>query len=254
VDQARSLPHQHLPRNYNQITMHQVPCRHGANLSACYVHNAPRLRLNRSRSRVKTSELPGVPPKIIDVQTISWMPATLKIRPYRPWVQEGKNLDLDTTIDEVLRHRERISLWGPYETWHGLHQRSAMQKAFLDAGMIGYQCTDQFGEAARTGKGSNCFHAISDMDPLFDRRQYPVLFYGDAAARNIVGQLFRRPILIHGYQTHDWLLPALGLDCHQIVRRQYHGPAKEFSPEAVREEFANPTPTRGPRARKRLRP
>ena len=197
---------------------------------------------------VRTRELPDAPPVILDVQTISWMPATLDIHPYRPWVEEGVNLTLEETIDDVRSHGERISLWGPYETWHGLYERFATQKAYLDAKAIGYQCTDQFGEAARTGSGSNCFHAISDMDPLFDRRQYPILFYGDAAGQNIVNQLFRRPILIHGCRTHDWLISELGLNCHPIVRREYHGPAKEFSPEAVRAEFANPPP-----ARRRLR-
>jgi len=193
---------------------------------------------------VRTREAPGGTAPDLEVHTISWMPATLDIHPYRPRVEEGVNLALDATINEMRSHGERISLWGPYETWHGLYERFATQKAFLDGQTIGYQCTDQYGEAARTGTGSNCFHAISDMDPLFDRRQYPLLFYGDAAAQNIVSQLFRRPILIHGCQTHDWLIPLLGLDCQPIVRRVYHGPAKEFSPEAVREEFANPQPQR----------
>jgi hypothetical protein len=198
---------------------------------------------------VKTTEPPGGPVQVAEVHTISWMPATLDIHPYRCWVEKGTNLDLCTTIEEVLKHKERVSLWGPYETWHGLYRRFATQKKFLDAGMIGYQCTDAFGEAARTGNGSNCFHALSDMDPLFDRRQYPLLFYGDAAAKNIVRQLFDRPILIHPQQTHDWLIPAIGLDHYPIVRRQYHGPAKEFSPEALQETFANPT-----RPRRRLLP
>jgi hypothetical protein len=193
---------------------------------------------------VKTTELPGAPPQVTDVHTISWMPATLRIRPFRPWVETGANLDLTTSLQEMLRHRERASLWGPYETWHGFYQRFATQQAFLDAGGIGYQCTDQFGEAARKGDGCNCFHAISDMDPQFDRRQYPLLSYGDPAGKNIVRQLFARPILIHAPQTHDWLIPALGLDCYPIVRRQYDCPAKEFSPEAIQEEIANPTPSR----------
>jgi hypothetical protein len=193
---------------------------------------------------VKTTELPGSPPKVTEVLTISWMPASLDIHPYRCWVEKGANLDLCTTIEEMLRHRERVSLWGPYETWHGLYQRFATQKAFLDAGMLGYQCTDQFGEAARLANGCNCFHALTDMDPQFDRRQYPLLFYGDSAAENIARQLFTRPILIHAQQTHDWLIPALGLDRYKIVHRQYHGPAMEFSPEALQEWYANPPPQR----------
>jgi hypothetical protein len=193
---------------------------------------------------VKAMEVPGSPPQIIETATISWMPATLDIHPYRMRVETGVNLDLCTTISEMRRHKERISLWGPYETWQGFYLRFTTQKNFLDSGALAYQCTDELGEAARKGNGSNCFHALSDMDPQFDRTQYPLLSYGDAAGKNIVKQLFARPILIHPQETHDWLIPALGLDCDRIVRRHYCGPTKEFSPEAIREELANPTPTR----------
>lgn len=187
---------------------------------------------------VKTMERPGSPPEVTGVETISWMPATLDIQPFRDWVEQGVNLDLPTTMTEMLRQKERISLWGPYETWHGLYHLFEIQKAFLDEGKIGYQCIDGFGEAANKADGSNCFHAITDMDMQFDRRQYPLLFYGDAASENIVRQLFGRPILIHPQRTHDWLIQALGLDKYAITRRQYNGPGKEFSLEAVWEEYA----------------
>jgi hypothetical protein len=193
---------------------------------------------------VKTTEPPGAPPQILEVQNISWMPGTLDIHPLRCWVEPGTNLDLCATLQEVLSHRERVSVWGPYESYHGLYERFRVQKAWLDAGMIGYQCTDGFGEAARKGNASNCFHALSDMDPQFDRRQYPLFFYGDAAAKNIVRQLFARPILIHPQQTQDALIPALCLDRYPIVRRRYCGPTREFSPEALLEAAANPTPPR----------
>jgi hypothetical protein len=189
---------------------------------------------------VKTTELPARPPQVTEVYTISWMPATLAIHPFRMHVETGANLDLYATLEDVRRHRERISLWGPYETWQGFYIRFKTQKDFLDTGDLAYQCMDGFGEAKRRGNGSNCFHALSDMDPQFDRRQYPLLFYGDAASKNIVRQLFARPILIHPQQTHDWLIPALCLDRYPIVRRQYHGPTQEFSPEALMEAIANP--------------
>ena len=198
---------------------------------------------------VKTTELPGCPPQVTDVHTISWLPATLEVRPLRFWVEKGTNLDLDTTLREVLQNGEHVSLWGPFETWHGLYDRFLTQKAFLESGVIGYQCTDSFGEAARTGMGCDCFHAISDVDPEFDRREYPLLFYGNRASQNIVRQISERPILIHPGQTHDWLIPALGLDQYPIVQRRYDGPTKEFSPEALREEVA-----RGSTTRRRLLP
>ena len=82
------------------------------------------------------------------------------------------------------------------------------------------------------------------MDFEFDRRQYPLLFYGNPASKNIVRQIFERPILIQPQQTHDWLIPALGLDRYPIVRRSFDGPAREFSLEAAQNEIASPTPVR----------
>jgi hypothetical protein len=198
---------------------------------------------------VKTTEPPGCPPQVTEVHTISWLPATLDVRPLRFRVEKGANLDLDATLREVLHDGEHVSLWGPYESWHGLYDRFVTQEAFLESGVIGYQCTDDIGEAARTGMGSDCFHAISDMDPQFDRREYPLLFFGYRASQNIVRQISERPILIHPGQSHDWLIPALGLDHYPIAHRRYEGPAEEFSPEALREEAA-----RGPEPRRRFLP
>jgi hypothetical protein len=193
---------------------------------------------------VTTTEPPGGPAQVTEVATISWLPATLDVRPFRFRVEKGANLDLCRTLEAMLDSGERISLWGPYETWKGFYLRFMTQKAFLESDVIGYQCTDGFGEAARTGNGCNCFHSLSDMDFQFDRRQYPLLFYGNPASKNIVRQIFERPILIHPQQTHDWLIPTLGLDRYLIVRRSYDGPAKEFSLAAVQNEIANPTQPR----------
>jgi hypothetical protein len=198
---------------------------------------------------VKTSEPPGCAPQVKEVHTISWLPATLKVRPFKFWVEKGVNLDLDTTLDTVLKNHEHVSLWGPYESWHGLYDRFMTQKAFLESGAIGYQCTDEFGEAAHTGNGCDCFHALSDVDPEFDRSRYPLLFYGFPATENIVRQISERPILIHPQQTHDWLIPVLGLDHYPIAHRRYNGQTKEFSPEAVQEELAS-----GAKPRRRLLP
>jgi hypothetical protein len=190
---------------------------------------------------VKVTDRPGGAAPTIESHTISWFPATLKVRPWRFRVENGTNLELHFTIEEVLRHKERVSMWGPYETWHGVYRRFRVQKEFMESGKVGYQCIDAVGEAAREGNGCDCIHAMSDMDPIFDRRRYPLTYFGEAASLNIVRQVRERPILIHPDQTHDWLIPALGLDCYPIIRRQETGPSQEFSPENVRaylERFA----------------
>jgi hypothetical protein len=192
----------------------------------------PRPRQAHSWATVVKVTCAGTGPQI-EEQTISWYPRTLDIDPLKLRVEPGANLDLHFTIEEVLRQNERVSLWGPYETWHGAYQRFLTQKAFLECGTVGYQCVDTIGEAARLGNGLNCIHALTDMDPQFNRQRYPLIFFGDAASHNVVRQLHARPVLIRPQVTHDWLIPALGLERYPIYRRTYTGKTMEFSPEAI---------------------
>jgi hypothetical protein len=172
---------------------------------------------------------PGAP--AVEEHTISWLPVTLNVRPLSCHVEPGVNLPLHSTIEEMLRNAERVSVWGPYEVGPGLAYRFGVQKAFLDSGLVGYQAIDSIGEAARTGAGCDCIHAVTDMDPLFDRNQYPLSYFGDSASRNIVRQLHTRPIIICPEADHGWLLPLLGLDKYPIKRRSYSGRTLPYTPE-----------------------
>lgn len=182
---------------------------------------------------VKATYTPGCEQPAVEAHTISWLPDDLEVRVWKLRVAPGSNLELHTTIEEMLKTGQRVSMWGPYETWSGLYTRFVTQKAFLDSDVIGYQCTDTIGEAGRHGNGCDCFHALSDMDPQFDRGRYPLRYYGDHATLNIVRQIHERPVLLRPGECHDWLIPVLGLDRYPIVRRQYRGPTQEFSPEAA---------------------
>lgn len=182
---------------------------------------------------VKVASPPDGSPRV-EPHTISWMPATLEIHPWRFKVEPGVNLDLHTTIEEMLRNKEKIYMWGPYEVWHGAYHRFVTQKGFLESGAIGYQCIDTVGEAAKKGNGSDCIHAVTDMDPQFDRSRYPLRYFGESASENVVEQLQTRPVLIQPTKTHDWLIPVLGLDRYPICQKTYTGESMEFSPEALR--------------------
>ncbi|HUR55411.1 MAG TPA: hypothetical protein VMZ71_14855 [Gemmataceae bacterium] len=182
---------------------------------------------------VTATDVPGSAEPHLDVQTISWLPETLDIKPLRFRVEPGKNFDLDTTIAESLRTDQEITMWGPYEVWHGLAHRVRVQKDFLDSGVIGYQCIDSIGESAWTGLGSDCIHAIADMDPNFGRTRYPLIFFGRSASANIVRRLMSAPAIINPPATHDWIIPRLGLDRYPITRGTYNGPVTPHSREAV---------------------
>jgi hypothetical protein len=177
----------------------------------------------------------------IETHTISWMPATLDIHPLHFRVEPGVNLDLDTTIRTLLKHDEKIAMWGPYEIGRGTYLRFVTQEEFLQSGAIGYQCIDSLGEAARTGTGSDCIHAITDMDPIYSRFRYPLSFNGFSASRHVVHEIMIRPVIYDPATTHDWLIPALGLDKYPIEQKQYHG---KMVPH-VQGQPAFQTPARG---------
>ncbi len=174
---------------------------------------------------------PGEP--VVEEHTISWMPATLDIRPLARRPETGGNLGLHFTIEEMLRNDERVSVWGPYEICAGLHHRFLVQKQFMESGQVGYQCIDSFGEAARRGNGCDCIHAVTDMDPQFDRVRYPLAYFGEAGSRHVVRELHERPIIIGPERDHGWLLANLGLDRYAITRQAYRGRTVENTPENV---------------------
>jgi hypothetical protein len=169
-----------------------------------------------------TEQGKGLPPKI-ESHTISWMPANLKVQPWHFHVQKGTNLSLQETLLFAMDNRERISEWGPYECRPRLYYRALVQKEFLESGRVGYQCIDDVGEAASTGDGCDCIHAMTDMDPVYSRARYPLSRFGNTATRFVVRELRRRDILIRSDQTYDWLNTSLGLEPYPIVHRQYTG-------------------------------
>jgi hypothetical protein len=179
---------------------------------------------------VRATCQPGGGQPVVEGHTISWMPATLVIVPRRYEVEPGVNLDLTQTMRYVTESGEHVSMWGPYEVWHGFAHRFLTQKAFLESGGVGYQCVDSVGEAAREGTGNNCIHGITDMDPVYDRGRYPLAFYGISASNVLIRRLMKSPIFINPEATHDWIIPAGGLDEYPIRRRKYVGLADEYRP------------------------
>jgi hypothetical protein len=166
---------------------------------------------------------PGCPPEL-EQHSISWLPDKVFINTLSPCVEPGRNLTLDETLRATLDQHERVSLWGPFEVPPGLYRKLMIQKGFVESGAIGYQCIDTVGEAGLAGNGSNCIHAVSDADSLFGRQAYPLTYFGDAASVRILRQLTLRGAVPDPDTTHDWLIPALGLDRYPITRRTYTPP------------------------------
>jgi hypothetical protein len=179
-----------------------------------------------SMARVKRA--PGQADPEIEVRTISWMPATLKIRPASRNVEPGVNLSLEDSVRIMQADGQIIEMWGPYEVWHGFWERFSVQKAFLENGTVGYQCTDTWGEAGRLGNGCDCIHALTDMDPAYPRWRYPLMWYGPSATENVVRRIMRSGSVIDDSSANDWLLIPLNLTDPEIVRRAYDGRVRGY--------------------------
>jgi hypothetical protein len=159
---------------------------------------------------------------ILEVHTISWLPATLDIRTFPRHPEPGVNLTLKESLDYARDRQQRISLWGPYECRVSFYKRFLVQKQFLETSGIGYQCVDNWGEAAQVGNGCNCIHAMTDSDPEYGRDNYPLIWFGDSASEHHAIRLRDQGSIQHPDVVHDEVLQALKLDDYTI-RRRYFG-------------------------------
>jgi hypothetical protein len=74
---------------------------------------------------------PGCSVPYIEAHTISWLPQTLKIRPYRLHPEPGRNLTLEETLRWCAQNRMDVSLWGPYVIESGFIGESSRNMAVL---------------------------------------------------------------------------------------------------------------------------
>jgi hypothetical protein len=154
----------------------------------------------------------------VEAFTISWYPATLRIRPWVLRPEPGVNLELHDTIRLVLHHKEEVAVWGPYEISQELFARYVAQKAQLESGVMQYQTIDPIRLCSNV---IDCIHAVSDVDPISDWRRYPLGRGGEIASQQIVNMIHCRGRVLNPGQNNDWLLAALGLNQYPLVPREF---------------------------------
>jgi hypothetical protein len=144
--------------------------------------------------------------------TISWLPDSLNVRTWSLFPEKGVNLDLYPTLDAVLKDRERVSLWGPFQILPEVYERSLRIRAILDSGQAQYRAIS----TPRNLLISDCIHAVAAIDPVFGRNHYPLIRVGKPASRYLAREVVMRSVFDQ-YQTNaTWLIPRLGLDRYPI--------------------------------------
>jgi hypothetical protein len=154
--------------------------------------------------------------KGLECQTISWLPATLVIRPCAPDPEPGRRLELQPTLAWAKSNDTTISLWGPYQVCPELYEKSLCRIRYLDT-HAHYKAID----FRMRPLALDCIHAISgvDRDPGSLKTGTA---HGDEGSYRVLLHLKRW--IIDPCHTHDWLLEPLGLACEPLCRRCWEGP------------------------------
>lgn len=149
----------------------------------------------------------------IEPHTISWLAATLVIRPMALHPEPGVNLELHRTLQWAYDDCQRVSVWGPYQVDKCLFDRALIKQSALESGEVRYKANDVGYDSARV---SNCVHACADV-AQGPRLRVGQPGWGQSASYFVT--LTYRPFIIDDQTTHDWLLDALALRNYPLVRR-----------------------------------
>lgn len=182
----------------------------------------------------------------LEVRTISWLPASEKIRTIALRPEPGRNFELHETIRFVQEHRERVSLWGPYEIRPELFEMAGRQIDQLNSGRIRYKANDSL---YRSDNATNCIHAVGVL-ATGNRRHLASPGWGDTASHVVLESLM--PWVVGRMTTHDCVARELGLDKYEIAyRKVFH---KSLIPTATGVPLVLhdwiPKPTYGPPAQR----
>jgi hypothetical protein len=147
----------------------------------------------------------------ITYHTISFLPATLKIRVFALRPEPSVNLDLYSTLDYVLGNGESVDVWAPMEVRRELYEASVHQYQRLMRGEALYQAIDPPNDDVY-----DCIHANSALDPKFGQGHYPLIRVGKPATAYIVKQLGSRGLVFDPTDDTRWILSRLGVDRYPV--------------------------------------
>lgn len=155
-------------------------------------------------------------PTDLEYHTISWMPATLVVRPFTLDPEPGRLLTLTESLELAYKNGHLVSMFGPYEIEPILFARSVRQSERLRNGEVLYKPLEPRFDNHQV---SNCIHAVSILAEL-PRIRVGIPGYGESGSYRAVCRM--SGYIVNIKRTHDWLIPALGLEFEPILRRSHH--------------------------------
>jgi hypothetical protein len=124
----------------------------------------------------RTSPADDGQPVVAETFVISWMPATLKIRPFAPRPETGVNLTHEQTMEFMTAGRRPwVESFGPFEITADRFAQGQTQKAWLESGVVKYHGLGFFG---RRGDVMHCIDAVTRTDPKWEQKASPSMANG----------------------------------------------------------------------------
>jgi hypothetical protein len=159
--------------------------------------------------------------QVVGEDTISWLPATLNVRPWALFSEVGVNLTLQQTFDFMGSHRrQRVVVWGPYEITADRYHQAMAQKALLESGAIRYH---SLGLLGRLPNVMHCIDGVTRTDPLWEKKDNPSRWFGEAGTAQATRSAVRSGFILNPTVTHDWIVDAINPTGYKLARRDLNG-------------------------------
>lgn len=143
----------------------------------------------------------------LEVHTISWLPASLDVKVWRPWPEKGVNFSLEQTLDFIYGQGESVTMWGPFVIGKPIYERALRLRQIVESGTAQYRAISN----GRDMLISDCIHAVAAVDPVFGRNHFRLIRIGKPASRYIARQIMKRSLFDQYRYDNSWLVARMGL-------------------------------------------
>ena len=162
---------------------------------------------------VRIDSAPGKPPRVLEVRSLSWLPATMKVRAFAIRPEMGRNLPLDETIQFYLASCSRICMWGPYLVCPEFAETFRSRTTTVESS-FGYKAAAWLSPL----HVCDCIRSVEEMTDSH-RRYIGVFGYGAAGGSYVIRKF--SPWFIEPDKSHRWIEPLIGLDRYPLVHREF---------------------------------
>ncbi len=150
--------------------------------------------------------------RVVDIHSLSWLPAAGVIRPFALRGEKGRNVPLDETLRDAVAQGREICVWGPY-LMRGEFADMFRDRVALVESSFRYK-------AASLVAPLHVADCTRSVEELVGRRRYiGVCGYGAASASYVVRQF--EPWMIDPCHSHPWVATLIGLDDYPLVHRPH---------------------------------